>query len=125
MFRPNAVSSRLKLSFAWTLAALAATTMTACGASAPAQATTHSEVSEPAVVDEAPMLVGGGTQSCHPQEANVGGDCDQWFGYHWDGMRCRSSSGCGCEGQDCDAAYETIEECREAHSECFTNDPEG
>ncbi len=51
---------------------------------------------------------------CRPQEAAGVGDCEMVIGVFWDGVRCRSVSGCRCEGRDCEAAYPSVEACERA-----------
>lgn len=44
--------------------------------------------------------------------------CFHIEGYTFDGKTCEQVN-CGCVGTDCDALYETIGECRQAHADCL------
>jgi hypothetical protein len=53
-------------------------------------------------------------------DAQGTGTCLQQFGFKWDGQQCVLVGGCGCEGSDCDALYDSEEQCRAAHPDCPT-----
>jgi len=57
-------------------------------------------------------------ETCDPQDASGVGACEMIIGVFWDGFTCRYLSGCSCEGEDCDARYESIPECYLAHAGC-------
>jgi hypothetical protein len=46
------------------------------------------------------------------------GNCDAAFGVFFLGSSCGWVSGCSCQGEDCDAAYENEEACEQAHRGC-------
>lgn len=57
--------------------------------------------------------------ACAAQEARGVGECAAVFGYVYMGeIGCAMVGGCGCEGADCDALYDTSEACLEAHAMC-------
>jgi hypothetical protein len=55
---------------------------------------------------------------CDAQDIRSDGACDLFLGYYWNGSACEGISGCGCEGTDCDAIYETRHACQRAYTEC-------
>jgi hypothetical protein len=67
-----------------------------------------------------------GSDPCAPQEAHedLEVDCDgcdpcDATPYQWDGDRCVFAPiCCRCAGADCDALFETLDGCREAHGAC-------
>ncbi|MBK8587702.1 MAG: hypothetical protein IPN77_01025 [Sandaracinaceae bacterium] len=46
------------------------------------------------------------------------GDCDAILGYWWNGVDCRSLSGCSCSGDVCGDLFANDEDCEAAHSAC-------
>ena len=65
---------------------------------------------------------------CLAQDARAYGPCQMILdAVAWDGEHCVAlGSGCGCEGEDCDSVYETVEDCVEARRGCYdqTCDPQ-
>jgi hypothetical protein len=50
---------------------------------------------------------------CTPVQPDSHGACEMVLGWIFDGERCVVESGCSC-GEDCDAFFETAEECDKA-----------
>lgn len=65
---------------------------------------------------------------CKAQDARAYGACQMILdGVTWNGEHCIPlGSGCGCEGDDCDSVYESVEECVQARRVCYdvTCDPQ-
>ena len=62
----------------------------------------------------------GEPTTCEAQDARGFGDCDRFFGVYFLGSRCGRLIGCGCEGTDCDRAYQDEGSCEKAHRGCLT-----
>ena len=60
------------------------------------------------------------TGPCVPLDASFDiNECDRFWGYMFNGVECYEVVGfCECAGEDCDALYDSLEICREAHPEC-------
>lgn len=65
----------------------------------------------------------GACDACPPQDAAGEGECERFFGYALGNIGCFGVSGCSCVGDDCDALFETIEECETYGESC--GDPPG
>jgi hypothetical protein len=63
---------------------------------------------------------GGVPTGCVAQRVSGVGNCDAAFGVFFLGSTCGWVSGCDCEGEDCEAAYESEEVCEQAHRGCVT-----
>ena len=61
---------------------------------------------------------GASGPGCVPQQATGVGACEISLGVFFTGGSCASISGCSCEGEDCDAAYVSVEACVQAHRGC-------
>lgn len=55
---------------------------------------------------------------CDPLDVRGEGLCDMVLGIYWDGTRCRTLSGCSCEGKDCDRLFASQDECEAAVLGC-------
>ncbi len=55
---------------------------------------------------------------CRAMDAKAQGLCEAEIGVIFDGTRCYMSSGCSCEGADCDRLYESVEQCESATGDC-------
>lgn len=100
-----------------------ATSGTASGSGAGGNSTASSEdttsVSSGGSGGGAAGTGGAGGASCEPQDVGGVGACDAAFGVFFLGDRCGWVSGCSCEGDDCDNAYEDEASCEAAHRDCF------
>ena len=54
---------------------------------------------------------------CEAMDARGEGYCRAEFGYAYDGRSCRWIHGCECVGEDCDALFETRQQCLEAYDD--------
>jgi len=64
----------------------------------------------------------GGPESA-PMDARGEGPCELFFGFAWDGTSCVGLGGCTCEGADCGSLYPGLDECEDAHRDCFGPPP--
>jgi len=71
--------------------------------------------------DVASEGVCAGSESCDAQDARGQGQCDMVLGVFWDGGLCVTRSGCSCVGADCDAGYDSMDQCEAAHLSCPTD----
>ncbi|GEM_PF-1544988 len=55
---------------------------------------------------------------CAPQDAKGIGVCEVFLGFAWNGSGCEIVSGCTCEGTDCDALHESLEDCQASVPDC-------
>jgi hypothetical protein len=62
----------------------------------------------PAVECEDPTV-----PQCEPMDAASEGECETDLGYSFDGETCVALTGCSCEGEDCDALFESLAECED------------
>jgi len=61
--------------------------------------------------------------TCEPQDAAGDGQCLCMLGYIFDGEGCAMVGGCECVGADCDALFETEEECLAVQDSCAEPEP--
>lgn len=59
---------------------------------------------------------------CAPMDASPVELCEVLLGYAYDGEACVSLTGCSCEGSDCDALFDSLEDCQAA---CAPDDGDG
>ena len=59
------------------------------------------------------------TDGCGTMDVAGQGECFCAMGFFWDGEQCAALDGvCECVGEDCDALYQTMDECVSAHESC-------
>lgn len=56
---------------------------------------------------------------CASQDVGGEGMCDAEFGPYFLGARCGYIGGCGCVGDDCDASFESEEDCERLNRGCL------
>ncbi len=57
---------------------------------------------------------------CEPWDAQGEGDCDEFFGFGFDGDECIGHGGCNCVGADCDLLVQDPDLCEESVRHCST-----
>jgi hypothetical protein len=61
---------------------------------------------------------------CAPQDIHSRQPCHAVLGIKWNGEQCVTVSGCSCDGIDCEALYDSREQCRREHAHCSTDAPQ-
>lgn len=55
---------------------------------------------------------------CAAQDVTFVGGCEPASVYVFNGIECVAMDGCGCVGNDCDATYSSLDDCKAAHAAC-------
>lgn len=56
--------------------------------------------------------------SCAVRDVTFVGGCEPASVYAFNGVECVAMSGCSCVGDDCDATYSSLDDCKAAHAVC-------
>lgn len=116
-----------------TTLAMTAVLAAGCGGSVGTTGDAGSDTSADTVVDTtadttvdtaADTLTDVPPPECEAMDARAVGECAAIVpGVTWTGNACVAlGSGCGCEGTDCDAVYDTLEDCVNARFDCYDHD---